>query len=63
MLAAVELAGGGTGGAGRALVQVVAGSAAGLVAFVVAARLLGVEELDALARLLPGRARRRLGLG
>jgi putative peptidoglycan lipid II flippase len=58
MLAVVQLSGGYDVGAGRALVELMAGAAIGLATFVVAARLLGIDELDALRRLLPGRARR-----
>lgn len=43
--------------AARALAQLVAGVAAGGMAFLVAAKALRVEELDTLRNLLPGRSR------
>jgi hypothetical protein len=46
----------------RALVQLVAGGLAGGVAFLVAAKVLRVEELDTLRNLLPGRLRSSSGL-
>jgi putative peptidoglycan lipid II flippase len=45
-------------GGERALAQVLAGAAAGGAAFLVAAKLLHIEELDALRSLLPGRRAR-----
>jgi putative peptidoglycan lipid II flippase len=57
MAVVVELLGGEGGGASQALVQLLVGGAAGLAVFLVVARLVGVEELDALRRLIPGRAR------
>lgn len=50
-------------GGERALVQVVAGGAAGGIAFLVAAKLLRIEELDTVRNLLPGRARASAALG
>lgn len=50
-------------GGERALVQLVAGVVAGGVAFLGAARLLRIEELDTLRNLLPGRSRAAPGLG
>jgi hypothetical protein len=47
----------------RALVQLVAGAAAGAIAFLGAAKALRVEELDMLRNLLPGRSRTSSGLG
>ena len=48
----------------RALAQLLVGAAAGGVAFVVAARLLHIEELDTLRALLPGgRGRARTDVG
>ena len=47
----------------RALVQSVAGAAAGAIAFLGAAKALRVEELDKLRNLLPGRSRTSSGLG
>ncbi|MDP1804015.1 MAG: lipid II flippase MurJ, partial [Acidimicrobiales bacterium] len=47
----------------RALVQLLAGAAAGGIAFLAAAKALRVEELDMLRRLLPGRSRTASGLG
>jgi putative peptidoglycan lipid II flippase len=44
-------------GGERALAQLVAGAAAGAAAFLVAARILRIEELRTLANLLPGRRR------
>jgi len=44
-------------GGERALVQLLAGSAAGGLAFLAAAKVLHIEELATLRRLLPGRAR------
>jgi putative peptidoglycan lipid II flippase len=44
-------------GGERALTQLVAGAAAGAAAFLVAARILRIEELRTLANLLPGRRR------
>ncbi|MGI8809708.1 MAG: murein biosynthesis integral membrane protein MurJ [Acidimicrobiales bacterium] len=49
--------------AARALVQLVAGVAAGGVAFLVAAKALKIEELDTVRNLLPGRSRAASGLG
>ena len=50
-------------GGERALVQLVAGAAAGGLAFLAAAKALRVEELDTLRNLLPGRSRATSGLG
>lgn len=50
-------------GGERALVQLVAGAAAGGVAFLGAAKTLRMEELDTLRNLLPGRSRAASGLG
>ena len=47
----------------RALVQSVAGVMAGGIAFLGAAKVLRVEELDMLRNLLPGRSRTPSGLG
>ena len=47
----------------RALVQLLAGAAAGGIAFLAAAKALRVEELDMLRKLLPGRSRTASGLG
>jgi putative peptidoglycan lipid II flippase len=47
----------------RALVQSVAGVIAGGIAFVGAAKVLRIEELDMLRNLLPGRSRTSSGLG
>ncbi len=47
----------------RALVQSVAGVVAGGVAFLGAAKMLRIEELDMLRNLLPGRSRTTSGLG
>ena len=47
----------------RALVQLVAGVVAGGVAFLVAAKLLRIEELETLRNLLPGRSRNVCGPG
>jgi putative peptidoglycan lipid II flippase len=47
----------------RALVQLVAGVVAGGVAFLAAAKLLRIEELEALRNLLPGRSRKSTALG
>jgi hypothetical protein len=41
-------------GGERALAQVVLGGAAGGIAFLAAARLMRIEELDVLRSLLPG---------
>ncbi|HEX3621326.1 MAG TPA: murein biosynthesis integral membrane protein MurJ [Acidimicrobiales bacterium] len=45
-------------GGERALAQVLLGGAAGAMAFLAAAKLLRIEELDTLRNLLPGRGRR-----
>ena len=50
-------------GGERALVQLVAGATAGGVAFLLAAKALGVEELEVLRGLLPGRSRTSSPLG
>ena len=50
-------------GGERALVQLVAGAAAGGLAFLAAAKALRIEELDTLRNLLPGRSRATSGLG
>ncbi len=50
-------------GGERALAQLVAGVVAGALAFLGAARLLRIEELDTLRNLLPGRSRAAPGLG
>jgi putative peptidoglycan lipid II flippase len=50
-------------GGERALVQLVAGAAAGGLAFLAAAKALRIEELDMLRNLLPGRSRARSALG
>jgi putative peptidoglycan lipid II flippase len=47
----------------RALVQLVAGAAAGGLAFLGAAKALRIEELETLRNLLPGRARAAPRLG
>ncbi|HVL05202.1 MAG TPA: murein biosynthesis integral membrane protein MurJ [Acidimicrobiales bacterium] len=47
----------------RALVQSVAGLIAGGIAFVGAAKVLRIEELDMMRSLLPGRSRTSSGLG
>jgi putative peptidoglycan lipid II flippase len=47
----------------RALAQVVAGTAAGVLAFLAAARALRIEELQTLRNLLPGRSRSGSTLG
>ncbi len=47
----------------RALAQVVAGGAAGGVAFLLAAKALRIEELQTLRNLLPGRSRSASALG
>ncbi|HJV08146.1 MAG TPA: murein biosynthesis integral membrane protein MurJ [Acidimicrobiales bacterium] len=49
-------------GGERALVQLVAGAAAGGLAFLAAAKALRIEELDMLRNLLPGRSRNRSAL-
>jgi putative peptidoglycan lipid II flippase len=50
-------------GGERALAQLLVGAAAGGVAFLIAAKLLRIEELDALRNLLPfGRSRASAGL-
>ncbi|MDQ6728398.1 MAG: murein biosynthesis integral membrane protein MurJ [Actinomycetota bacterium] len=51
------------GGGERALFQLVAGSLAGGAVFLAAARLLRLEELDTLRRLLPGASRTAPRLG
>jgi putative peptidoglycan lipid II flippase len=64
MLAAVAAVNSIMGPSGeRALVQLVAGAAAGGMAFLVAAKLLRIEELDMLRHLLPGRLRSASKLG
>jgi len=50
-------------GGERALVQLLAGAAAGGVAFLGAAKVLRIEELDTLRNLLPGRSRAPARLG
>jgi hypothetical protein len=45
-------------GGERALAQLLVGTVAGGAAFLVAAKLLRIEELDALRGLLPGRRAR-----
>ena len=64
MFLAVQAVNGVMGPGGeRALVQLLAGVVAGGVAFLAAARLLRVEELDTLRRLLPGGSRAAPELG
>jgi putative peptidoglycan lipid II flippase len=50
-------------GGERALVQLLAGAAAGGLAFLAAAKALRIEELETLRNLLPGRSRAASGLG
>ena len=50
-------------GGERALVQLIAGAAAGGIVFLGAAKALRIEELDMLRNLLPGRSRTPSGLG
>ena len=50
-------------GGERALVQLIAGTGAGGIAFLGAAKALRIEELDMLRNLLPGRSRTPSGLG
>jgi putative peptidoglycan lipid II flippase len=50
-------------GGERALVQLIAGAAAGGIVFLGAAKALRIEELDMLRNLLPGRSRQPSGLG
>jgi putative peptidoglycan lipid II flippase len=50
-------------GGERALVQLLVGGIAGGVVFLAAARILGIEELDTLRRLLPGGSRSGPRLG
>ena len=64
MLVAVAAVNGVMGPSGeRALVQLIAGVAAGGVAFLAAAKALRIEELETLRNLLPGRSRSSSKLG
>ncbi|MGH9265907.1 MAG: murein biosynthesis integral membrane protein MurJ [Acidimicrobiales bacterium] len=64
MVLAVQAVNGVTSpGTTRALAQLVAGTVTGGAAFLVAAKLLRVEELDVLRKLLPGRRRAPADLG
>jgi peptidoglycan biosynthesis protein MviN/MurJ (putative lipid II flippase) len=50
------------GGDLAAVTQLLVGGVAGIAMFVGAAKVLGVDELDTLGRLLPARVRTRLGI-